>query len=57
MMSVNVGATRDATPLQMTVARDDQQGEFEISGLEAQRRRREERKDRLSKISKRPPIE
>lgn len=54
MMSVNVGAARDATPLEMTVARDEVQGDYEIAGLEAQRRRRQER---LNQINKRPPVE
>ena len=57
MMSVNVGAAREATPLEMTVARDEVEGDYEIAGLEAQRRRREERKERLNQITKRPPLE
>ena len=57
MMSVNVAAAHDATPLEMTVARDEVQGDYEIAGLEAQRRRRQERKERLNQISKRPPVE
>lgn len=57
MMSMNVGEKRDATALEMTVARDEEQGEFEIAGLDAQRKRREERKQRLNQISKRSPVE
>ena len=57
MMSLNVGASREATPLEMTVARDEVQGEYEIANLEAQRKRRQERKDRLNQISKRPAIQ
>jgi hypothetical protein len=56
-MSLNVGTTRDTTPLEMTVTRDEPQGDYEIANLEAQRKRRQERKERLNQISKRPPIE
>jgi hypothetical protein len=56
-MTLNMGTTRDATPLEMKVVRGEAQGEYEIAGLEAQRQRRQERNERLSQISKRPPIE
>ena len=56
-MSLNVAATRDVTPLEMTVAKEGTQGEYEISGLDAQRKRRQERQERLNRINSRKPVE